>query len=189
MWYSKEKSERTLNSINIHELIKTRESCRDYSDRPVELDLLKKMVDVARMAPSAANTQPWKFHVTNDAAKVKRIADGCQPMERNPFSSGAKAFIVMTAPVDAEPWTPKTPYNHYYRDFDCGSAATHICFAATELGLSTCMIGWFDDIIIKEACGYGDDETASIVFAVGYTNSDKLRNKTRHPLDEVMTVL
>jgi len=175
--------------MNINELIVKRESCRDYSSAPVSLEQLKAIVDVARMAPSAANTQFWKFYVANEPSVVKKIAEGCMPMERNGFAAGAQAFIVMTREAEAEPWVPKTPYNHYYRDFDCGSAATHVCFAATEMGLSTCMIGWFDDAIIKEACGYGDDEIASIVFTVGYAADGKLRDKNRKTLEDVLTIL
>jgi len=175
--------------MNINELIVKRESCRGYKPTAVSLDQLKAMVDVARMAPSAANTQFWRFYVSNSPEVVKKIAAGCMPMERNPFAASAPAFIVMTRELEAEPWVPQTPYNHYYRDFDCGSAATHICFAATELGLSTCMIGWFDDALIKEACGYPDDEKASIVFTVGYAESDTLRDKTRKSLGDILTVL
>ena len=175
--------------MTINQLIINRESCRDYAPTPVSLEQLKAVVDVARMAPSAANTQPWKFYISNSPEVVRKIAKGCMPMERNGFAAGVQAFIVMTKPVDAEPWVAQTPYNHYYRDFDCGSAATHICFAATDMGLSTCMIGWFDDAIVKEACGYGDDEAASLVFTVGYAASDKLRDKTRHTLDDILTVI
>ena len=175
--------------MNINELIVKRESCRDYSSAPVSIEQLKAIVEVARMAPSAANTQPWKFYITNDPATVKKVAAGCMPMERNGFAAGVQAFIVMTRQVETEPWVPKTPYNHYYREFDCGIAATHVCFAASEMGLSTCMIGWFDGALIKEACGYSDDETAVIVFTVGYAAGDKLRDKTRNSLDDVMTVL
>ncbi len=175
--------------MNINELILKRESCRDYSNKPVSTDQLKAIVDIARMAPSAANTQPWKFYIANDPSVVEKIAKGCMPMERNGFAAGAPAFIVMIKEVEAEPWFPKTPYNHYYRDFDCGSAATHVCFAATELGLSTCMIGWFDDELIKEACGYGDNEAAIIVFTVGYANTGELRDKKRNNLDDILTIL
>ena len=177
--------------MNINELIVKRESCRDYADKPVDIGLLKKIVEVARLSPSAANTQPWKFYVTNDPAKVQRLREGIQPMNRNVFAPGVQAFIVQTVLLPDEPWKPATPYNHYYRDFDCGIAAAHVCFAATEFGLSTCMIGWFDDAILKEVCGYGDNEKAIIAYTVGYANygEDKLRAKNRRALDEVMTVL
>jgi len=90
-----------------------------------------------------------------------------------------------------QPWKPATPYNHYYGEFDGGIAAAHVCFAATELGLSTCMIGWFDDEIVKEVCDYGDDEKAILAYTVGYANygEDKLRAKKRRDLDDVLTVL
>jgi len=175
--------------MNIKELIVNRESCRAYSDKAVDQDLLVKIVDIARMAPSAANTQPWKAYATVDPVKVKRLAEGIGPMNRNVFASQVKAFVVMTELQPEEPWTPSTPYSHYYRDFDCGIAATHICFAATELGLSTCMIGWYDDAIIKEVCGYDDSEKAILIFTVGYAADDKLRDKTRRSLDEVLTIL
>ena len=175
--------------MNIFELIKNRESCRAYSDKEVTLEQLTSIVEVARMAPSAANTQVWNFYVSNDPESVKKIASGCMAMDRNGFAGTVNAFIVMTRNVESEPWVAQTPYNHYYRDFDCGIAATHVCFAATELGLSTCMLGWFDDAPIKEVCGYGDDERASIIFTVGYAASDALRDKTRRTLDDVMTII
>ena len=175
--------------MNINELIKNRESCRGYASTQVSLDQLKALVEVARLAPSAANTQPWKFYVSNDPQVVGKIAEGCMPLRRNGFAASAPAFVVMTKGVETEPWVPKGPYNHYYRDFDCGSAAMHICFAATEMGLSTCMLGWFDGALVQQACGYGDDETAIIVFTVGYAENDELRPKTRNSLEEILTVV
>ena len=175
--------------MNINELIVKRESCREYSDKPVSLEQLKAIVDIARMAPSAANTQVWNFYATNNPDTVAKIASGCMAMDRNGFAGTVNAFIVMTRDVEAEPWVAQTPHNHYYRDFDCGIASTHVCFAATEMGLSTCMLGWFDDGPIKEACGYGDDEKAVIVFTVGYSATDNLRTKTRRSLDEVLTIV
>ncbi|MCL1831123.1 MAG: nitroreductase family protein [Oscillospiraceae bacterium] len=175
--------------MTINELILTRESCREYSDKKVTLEQLTAIVEVARMAPSAANTQPWNFYVTNNPESVAKIASGCMAMDRNGFAGTVSAFIVMTRNVESETWVPATPYNHYYRDFDCGSAATHVCFAATDIGLSTCMIGWFDDEPLKEVCGYSDDQRASLVFTVGYAATDKIRDKNRRSLDDVMTIV
>lgn len=174
--------------MNIHELIINRESCRSYGSKPVSADQLRAIVDVARLAPSASNSQPWKFYASAGPAAAK-IAEGCTAMGHNEFVLAAPAFIVMTKAVEAEAWVPKTPYNHYYRDFDCGGAAAHICFAATEMGLSTCMLGWFDEAPIREACGYGDDEAAVIVFSVGYAASGELRDKKRKALEDTLTVI
>ena len=175
--------------MNIHELIINRESCRSYAPKPVSADQLRAIVDVARMAPSASNSQPWRFYASASPDAVAKIAKGCTAMGHNEFVLGAPAFIVMTKPVEAEAGVPKTPYNHYYQDFDCGGAAAHICFAATEIGLSTCMLGWFDEAPIKEACGYGDGEAAVIVFSVGYATGGALRDKKRNALADVLTVI
>ena len=132
--------------MNINELIVKRESCRNFSDKKVEMDQLKAIVNVARMAPSADNRQPWIFYVTNSSDVVKKLTEACAPLNYNQFLKNVTAYIIMTKPVSKEPWVPEVEYyDHFYSDFDCGIAATHICFAAAEIGLSTCMIGLFDE--------------------------------------------
>jgi len=171
-------------------LIAKRESCRNFSTKPVELDQLKALVDVARMAPSADNFQPWHFYATNDPDVVSQITKACSPLEFNQFLKNVPGYILLTKIMNKEQWVPEIPYyDHFYADFDCGSAVTHICLAAAEEGLSTCIIGLFDAGRLQEICGCGDDEEVVVAIPVGYARTDNIRKKSRKPLDEVLTVL
>ena len=175
--------------MNFYELISRRESCRNFSSTPVDIALLKDVLEAARLAPSARNDQPWNFYIVNSPESVEKVKDGITKLGRNTFAPEVPAYIVITRNgFDDDSWNPEFPYSHRYDVFDCGIASAHVVLAATEKGLSTCMIGWFDDEILKSVCGY-EDETALLVFAIGYAADDKLRNKTRRSIDEVVKVV
>ena len=69
---------------------------------------------------------------------------------------------------------------------DIGITATHFCLRATELGLGTCMIGWFDENKMKQLLGIPNDKTIGLEISVGYPVPDyKQRTKIRKSMDEI----
>jgi nitroreductase len=173
------------------ELAAKRESCRNYStDRPVEAEKLQKMVATARLAPSACNSQPWHFTIVHSAERAAAVARTLQSMNLNRFASLCPAFIVINEEkANLLSTVGNVVKSQHYAGFDIGLATAHLCFAATELGLSTCIIGWFDADALKKAARIPADRTISLVLAVGYAQDDKIRAKVRKPLDEIMTII
>jgi len=80
---------------NFIELCRRRQSCRDFSDRPVEHEKLAQCVEAAHLAPSACNSQPWSFIVVEDPQLVSEVAKCAQPLGINEYIAKAKAFIVV----------------------------------------------------------------------------------------------
>ena len=78
-------------------------------------------------------------------------------------------------------------YNQKYAQIDLGIATAHLCYAATEQGLSTCIMGSFDQKMLLDTLGIKEEKTIRLVLAVGYDAGDKLRPKRRRELDEIMT--
>lgn len=73
---------------------------------------------------------------------------------------------------------------------DIGIAAAHLCFAAMEEGLSTCIIGWFDEKRLRKVTGIPENKRIRLVIAVGYADgADPLRPKKRKELSEIATFL
>lgn len=58
--------------MNFNELILKRESCRNYNGEPISTDMILKCVDAARLAPSACNSQPWKYYIVNDEENAQK---------------------------------------------------------------------------------------------------------------------
>lgn len=107
------------------EAIKTRRSIRQYKDKPIPKDVLEKLVDVARFAPTARNVQPWEFIVITSPETLKKIGELA---ENARFVAGAAACIAI--------FCAETKY--YLED---GSAATqNILLAATALGIGSCWV-------------------------------------------------
>ncbi|HZJ77437.1 MAG TPA: nitroreductase family protein [Clostridia bacterium] len=167
--------------MNIYELINARESCRSYSDKAVEPEKLNKLVEAARLAPSACNSQPWHFFVVTNPEKVKKISKCTQIEGSNFFTQNVPSFIVIVQ-EDRED-------GREYVELDTGIATTHICFAATEQGLSTCIIGKFSQQGLRDCLGLSKSKYVRIVVAVGYSDGKPLREKKRMPIEETMTVI
>ncbi len=176
--------------MELKELFSLRQSCRNFdAERPVEKEKLENIMELARLAPSACNSQPYSFIVVTESELAGRIARCTQGMGMNKHCSAARAFIVMVeenAGLLAR--TSGRLKDQDYASIDMGIVSAHIVLAATEQGLSTCMIGWFDEKKIKELLGIDEKKRVRLVFAVGYAAADdKIREKKRKDIDKLVT--
>ncbi|MGG7210792.1 nitroreductase family protein [Clostridium baratii] len=171
-------------------LINKRESVRGYLDKQVEREKIIKIIEAARVAPSACNAQPWKFIVVNDKEITSEVAKNLyEPMiGLNKFALTAPVFIVVVG--EKRNLTSKIGElikKKDYTSIDVGIASEHICLAATELGLGTCMMGWFKEKEIKKLLNINKNKEIHLVISLGYYDGKESRNKVRKPIDEILS--
>jgi len=167
------------------ELASRRESCRNFHNRPVEKEKLTACMEAARLAPSACNSQPWTAHIIRNPKLAAEVAATTQAMGMNRFTSQCPAFIVITE--DKALLTATVAGKFKSQDFaaiDIGIMAAHIVLMATELGLGSCILGWFDESRIKELLKIEKTRRVRLVIAVGYSEDDRPRTKVRKPLEK-----
>lgn len=172
--------------MNFQELILQRQSCRSYDEtKAVEDDKLQAILEAGRLAPSACNGQPYRLTVCR-GEKAKQVAKATQGMGMNKFASQAPVLIVISEEdyVKSAALGAKLKGNDY-RSIDIGIAAAYLTAAATEQGLSTCILGWLDDKRLREACDLS--KPARLVITVGYSQNDAIRDKKRKAMDELVT--
>ena len=169
------------------ELCLRRQSCRNFSDTPVEREKLIACVEAARLAPSACNSQPWSFVVVDTPAVVAEVAKCGQQMRMNAFLSQAQAFIVVLEEhAVLAPIVRRVLDSQYFAKGDLGAAAVCVCLAAESQGLGTCIIGVYDREGIANALDIPiEKQFADFIIAVGYPADDKIREKRRKPLSEI----
>lgn len=173
--------------MNFTEIAETRQSCRSYDpDRPVEQEKLDRILETARLAPSACNGQP--YHVTVCSGKAAaQVADATQGMGMNKFASEAPILLVLSEkPYVASAALGAKVKGNDYRSIDIGILAAYITAEATAQGLGTCILGWFDDKQIRRLCHL--NEPVRLVITLGYAKAgDKLRPKKRRALEALVT--
>lgn len=172
--------------MNFSELMYKRQSCRGYDEsREVEPEKLDAILEAARVAPSACNSQPYHFTVCR-GAKAKEVAKATQGMGMNKFASQAPVLIV----VSEENYSKSAALgakikNNDFRSIDIGIAVAYLTAAATEQGLSTCILGWLDDDKLRSICGL--KQTVRLVITLGYATDDTVRPKKRKDMENLVT--
>ena len=172
----------------LQQLFTTRQSCRNFSTKPVEREKLLKVLEAGMIAPSSRNRQPWTLHVCGEKSIVP-VKQSCQ-LYGNAFLTNCPELIVVTMHPRVVVDTSDKPLLTVqdFRPFDLGLCVMQMCLQATELGLSTCMIGLLNQEMIQQAIGTTED--VKIVVALGYADeSDPIRAKTRRPMDETVKFL
>ncbi len=171
------------------ELINQRQSCRHFSERLVSRDLIDSCIEAARLAPSACNAQPWSFVVLDrepDKSRILASATG-GIYKMSAFIREAPVVIV----VQTERAIFATRLGGMLRGIqyslvDIGIACEHLVLQATELGIDSCWIGWFDEKGLKKAMGLPRSAGVDVILALGYRHPDVMnRDKLRKPLDEL----
>jgi len=123
--------------MDVFEAIRKRRSVRTYASKPVLMKKLEKILEAARLAPSAVNFQPWHFIVVTDPEKREIIA-----------KSGRWAGFIGEAPVVIVGCGDRKASPKWYV-IDVSIAMQNMVFAATAEGLGTCWVGSFDEKVVK----------------------------------------
>lgn len=188
--------------MDVIDAIKKRRSIRNYKSDKIPENVLSKLLNAMRLAPSGKNRQPWKFIIVQDKTTKEKLAAAC---------SGQK-FIAQAPIVVVACGSEKEAAARYYKDgqlitadgravaeemkrekveyesclpVDLAIALDHLTLAAFEEGLGTCWIGSLDERKVKELLSIPDDMRAPIVMPVGYPVSWP-GPRPRKPLEEIV---
>lgn len=173
--------------MNFTEIANARQSCRSYDEnRPVEEEKLQAILEAARLSPSACNGQPYHITVCRGKA-AEQVALNCRGLGMNKFAVQAPVLIV----ISEKPYVKSAAMGarvkgNDYRSIDIGIATAYLTAEAAAQGLSTCILGWFDDGEVRKICHL--DAPVRLVITLGYAKEgDALRKKVRKDLTELVS--
>jgi len=159
-------------------LVESRYSVRSYKTDPIEEEKLQKVLQTARLAPTATNNQAFQFiviHTKGREEELKRIY-------RSDWFTQAP-LVVCACGIPAENWVRMDGKN--YNDVDVAIAMDHLILAATNEGLGTCWIGAFDAEAAKEVLGLPEGVEPIAFTPLGYPAGEP-KPKKRKELSELV---
>ena len=164
--------------MDFNQLIKKRYSVRAYKSDCVEEEKLQQVLEAARLAPTAANRQPFQFiviHTKGKEAELKRI------YEPDWFTQPPLIICVCATPAQA--WSRIDKKN--YSEVDATIAMDHLILAAADLGLGTCWIAAFNPTAAREVLGLPVNVEPIAFTPLGYP-ADEPREKRRKPISQLV---
>jgi nitroreductase len=168
-------------NMNFIDLAQKRYSVRSYSDKKVEKEKLDLILKAANLAPTAANKQPQRLIVIQEEEGLRKISKAAN-------TYGAQCVIIVCSDVN-QAWT--RPFDGKKTvDIDASIVTDHMMLEATDLGLGTVWICYFNPTVLREELNIPDHVEPINILAVGYTNdnadSPNKRNKIRKPTSETV---
>jgi nitroreductase len=151
--------------LDVLAAIKERRSVRAYTDKKVSDEDVERLIDAARWAPSAGNTQPWAFVVVKDAETKRKLSSAAlnQTHVQEP-----SVVIVVCADATRSSRVYGSRGEKLYSIQDTAAATQNILLAAQELGLATCWVGAFRENEVAEAVKAPRNLRPVVMVAVGY---------------------
>ena len=171
--------------MSFYELVAARRSHRAYTERPIAPEVLTSILETARLAPSAANRQPWHITVVQSPAKLNGLAAS---YTRDWFRQ-APVVLAISGFGDLA-W--KRSYDQFSSlDTDLSILTTHLLLAAQDAGLATCWIAHFEPQVAAQALGLAVGEIPFALVTLGYAPEEQVPAppKTRKTFEEVVTYL
>lgn len=172
--------------MDFYQLVEGRESIRNYdSKRPVDREVLTRILNAGRVAPSAVNRQPWRFLLISSPEMLAKV-HRCYAREW--FREAPHVLVVVGNRDDA--WTREADgYNSIETDMTI--AVDHMVLAAEYEGVGTCWIEAYDPGILREALELKESEVVFSITPLGYPKEgfEKHGNKERKGFEEVVEFL
>ena len=172
--------------MNFTEIALARQSCRSYDpDHPVEAEKLAAVLEAARLAPSACNSQPYHFTVCRGET-AQAVAKATMGLGMNKFAAQAPVLIVISEmPYNKTAAMGAKVKGNDYRSIDIGIATAYLTAEAAAQGLGSCILGWLDDEKIRSLCGL--EHPVRLVITLGYPKDDTLRTKKRKSMEDLVS--
>lgn len=137
------------------------------------------------MAPSACNSQPWKFVVVDEPSLLKQVSDASVGLGMNKFTAQVPVLVaVVQENMNLSAKAGSLVKEKDYSMMDLGMAVENFCLQAAEIGLGTCIMGWFDEKRIKEILGVPRRRRVQLLISLGHPAGQN-RVKSRKPLEEI----
>lgn len=170
--------------MNFEELIRKREACRKFSDKEISDSDIAKILESGRCAPTAKNMQPYKIMVIKSNEGIKKI-DECSPCRYN------APVVLLVCGNEDEAWhNENEDYPTTY--VDAAIVTTHMMLEATNLGLDTTWIRYFDSNKLRKEFNLSDNLTPICLLNLGYKSPDYGGNpnhKIRKDINELVKYL
>ena len=161
------------------ELIAARYSVRAYRPDPVEVEKLEAVLEAARLAPTAANRQPFQLIVMHTAGREDEIGK----IYRRPWVVQAPLVVAVCA-ISSLAWVRESD-RFNARLIDAAIVADHLILAAANLGLGTCWVAAFNVEAARGVLGLPEEAEPVIFTPLGYP-ADQPGPKIRKPLSELV---
>ena len=166
-------------------LVKLRQSDRKYEARGVEKEKIIRCLETARLAPSANNSQPWKFVVVDQPELKEQVAECAVSVGLNKFTHQAPVIVaVVQEKVNMLSGMGSVIQDKEYALLDLGIAVNQFCLQAAELGLGSCIVGWFNEAKVKSLLNVPAKKRVPLLITLGYSVA-KTREKSRKKLEEM----
>lgn len=165
--------------MKFKELTEKRYSQRGYLDKIIEQDKLDYILECSRLAPSAANRQPWKIYIVKDAAIREKLV---KSYDREWFAE-APLIVVFTGNRDKN-WKRKDGADYLLCDVTI--IADYFILAAEEVGLGSCYIAAFDKEIAEQAIDLGENEEILLMTPLGYPKDGVTRERKREDIKDIV---
>ena len=159
--------------MDVTTAIRTRRSVRRYKKKDIPDNVLKEILEAARLAPSAANRQAWELIVVKDPEQKAGLVPFCKNQK---FVEECSVFLVAV----------EDPQQKWSR-VDVSIMMDHITLTAHEKGLGTCWIGAFDKEKVGEALGVPGNRTVAVCLTLGYPDESP-EARPRKSMDELVYV-
>lgn len=171
--------------MDVHEAIRIRRSVREYRPDAIPPNVLDRLMEVLRLAPSACNYQPWRFVFVSDEGRRRRLADACHGQT----FVGEAPWVVVGCALMHQAYG-RMGESRSSADIDVAIALDHLTLAAAAEGLGTCWIGSFHEPSVRSLVGAPDAVRVVALTPLGYPRrGDLLRPLSadeRKPREEII---
>ena len=182
--------------MELKDVIRYRRSIRKFSDRKIDHTDLLEILEAARLAPSAQNSQPWHFIVVQDAKMINEIAK-CVPVgfiRINSWMEKAAAIIICCS-------KPKIFTHRMAKIFvrnlyliDLAIAIENMVLRAADLGIGSCWVGWFSEKKVKKLIEIPYNYDVGMLLPLGYPEKESnemglggVPPRERKPLEKIVS--